>query len=211
MKKLPALKKAFIATLAICVFSVAGCASVHPPSGFLPKASALQKGKHFEREEIAQGTILKSYRKIKIEPVELGFFSTEDEIPESELKRLAFLLTAEFKNRLDERYEILADTQTPDAETLVISPGLVFHKSPARLINAITTLLIFVPVTSGSAAFEAKISDGGSNRLLAQIAEKRTGALNIKSLLIGPYTKYTHAEGIFKKWAELLAEFLAEH
>ncbi|HNV85473.1 MAG TPA: DUF3313 family protein [Candidatus Omnitrophota bacterium] len=211
MKKIFVSKKIFPVLLLFCILGTTGCASVHPSSGFLHDSESLQKGTFFEQESLAAGASFSTYRKIKINPAELKFFSSEDKISGTDLNRLASRMTAEFKTRLGERYEILEDSESPDAETLVVSPSLIFHKTPVRLLNVITSLLIFFPVTSGSAAFEAALTDGSSGKLLAQVAEKRTGALDIKSLLIGSYMKYTHAEGIFKKWAELLSEFLTAH
>lgn len=211
MKRILISRKISVVFLLFCILAAAGCASVHSPSGFLPDSASLQKGVFFEQESLTAGTTFSKYRKIKVNPVELGFFSSEDGISGTDLNRLASSLATEFKTRLAERYQILGDSESPDAETLVISPSLVFQKTPMRLLNVVTSLLIFVPVTSGSAAFEATLADGGSGKLLAQIAEKRTGALDIKSLLIGSYTKYTHAEGVFKKWADLLSDFLTAH
>jgi len=64
------------------------------------------------------------------------------------------------------------------------------------------------PLTSGHAAFEAKIFDGGTHALLAELAEKRfggsaevDGGALLKSFVVGSFTKYDHAQVAFSRWS----------
>lgn len=195
-----------MATLAV----IPGCASAYNPSAFLDGVPPLKEGKYFKQEYLAGGTDFSQYRKIKVMPVQLSYLEDRDRFSPEELDRLAELFHEELENRLRASYKILNPGQDSDRQTLVVTPALVQVKTPMRVLNAATTVLVFVPVTSGSAAFEAKITDGFSGKLLAVASEKRTSGKDTKSLTVGAYAKFTHAESAFKEWAEHLSGMLAD-
>ena len=95
-----------------------------------------------------------------------------------------------------------------DEKTLVVKAILVDVDAPPRALNVVTSALILVPVANGSAAFEAKILDGGTGKTLAEIAEKKEGNLDVSSLTVGPFMKFADAEAVFKSWGKSLGKFL---
>jgi hypothetical protein len=144
-----------------------------------------------------------------VNPVQTEFFDKEAKfkIGVDQAERLAAIFAMELRDRLSGHYRIVSMNEKPDGETLVLDAALTHAKTPHLVLN-IVMLLIFVPVSSGSATFEARLSDGESGKIVAMMAEKRAGAGNIKSLLIGPFMKFDHAEAILRKWAGRLADFL---
>ena len=177
------------------------------PAGFLEDYSRLREGNHFKQEYRAPGADFTRYEKVKINPVELRYFQDRDKLEEKEVVRLALQFEEDLKSGLGKKYRVLEKAERPDEKTFVISTELVSVETPPRGLNVVTSALIWVPVANGSAAFEAKISDGASGELLAEIAEKRSGGGDAKSLTVGPYAKFVHAEAAFKKWASELAAF----
>lgn len=205
----PCALPAFLAT---ALFLFSSCASVPPPSGYLETYAGLEEGTHFESEFKDPSVRFTKYRKVKVNPVRTDFFDKEAKfkIGVDQADRLASLFAMELRDRLAAHYRIISMSEKPDAETLVIDAALTQAKAPRRLLNAVAMLLVFVPVSSGSASFEARLTDGESGKVVARVAEKRTGAANLKSLLIGPFLKFDHAEAILRKWSGRLAEFLQQ-
>lgn len=189
---------------------LSSCASVHPASGFLGNDTRLREGLYFKQEFTDPKADLSKYDNVKINPVNLEYFDREAKfkMEPGELERLASVLQTELTNQLENRYRILSPKEKPDSKTLAVDPALVYRKSPYRVINIITTVLILAPVSAGSAAVEIKLSDGRSGKVIAQMAEKRTSNKDFKSLVIGPFMKYQNAEAIFRKWSENLLMFL---
>lgn len=114
------------------------------------------------------------------------------------------------RRELEKEFRLLGASEVADEKTLVLRLALVSVQSPPRELNVVTTAVIFVPVASGSATFEGKLLDGATGEVLAEIREKRSGGLDAKSLTIGAYSKFVHAEAAFKKWAGELPKFLRE-
>ncbi len=187
--------------------SLSACTSVHqPPSGFLGDYSSLQKGKNFKQERVAGGVDLTKYQKIKVNPVEIDRFqNSHKEYSDTEIQNLAAELKTSLEKSLSKRYEILGPQDKPDQRTLVISPALVYATSPERILNVATFWLIGFQFSKGSAALEAKLIDGGTGKEIAAVAEERKGGgglLDIKSLLIGGFFRFIHAEGAFNRWGK---------
>ena len=203
--------KSVAAGLVFCfALSLSACTSVHPPSGYLSDYSQLAKGEHFRQEYVYPEADLTKYTKAKVNPVELKYFSSPyEKLTQEELDRLATKLKASLETQLGKKYQILANDQTPDPETFVVSPALVFISTPERLINLATFWLIGFTFSKGSAAFEAKLLDGQSGKVIAQFAERRKsggGITDIKSILIGGWFRFIHAEGAFKRWGKEIRE-----
>ena len=83
----------------------------------------------------------------------------------------------------------------------------------ALFLNAATFWLTWplggFTFSRGSAAFEAKLIDGGTGKEIGQIAERRKsggGITDIKSILLGGWLKFANAEGAFNRWGKDLAK-----
>jgi len=193
--------------LLLITVSLSACTSVHkPPSGFLENTSNLKKGIAFKQEFVVQGTDLTQYKRVKVNPVDISHFQNPyEEYSAAEIQTMAGELKDALEKRLSKRYEILALADKPDPSTLVISPALVYATSPEWVINALTFWLIGFQFSKGSAALEAKLIDGQTGKELGAVAERRKGGggiLDIKSLTIGGFFRFIHAEGAFSRWGK---------
>jgi hypothetical protein len=193
--------------LFVFVFVLSACTSIHQPtSGFLGDYSNLQKGKYFKQEYVVGSADLTKFKKVKVNPVETGRFqNANNEYSDAEIQNMAGELKTSLEKRLSKRYEILGPDNRPDQETLVIAPALIYMTSPERALNAATIWFFGLQFSKGSAALEAKLIDGGSGQEIARVAEQRKGGgglFDLKSLVIGGFFRFTHAEGAFTRWGK---------
>ena len=198
--------------LLLSVFILSSCASPYPPTDFIGKSNFLPEGSFFKGQSVSSTANFLKYRKIIIQEPDLTFLGEDvkGRIPQADLEKLAAEFKMSLKEELNHTYEIVDDGAAPSEDSLVIAPAIVYAKTPNRLLNLATFFFFFIAVSPGSAAFEARITDGGTRKILAQISEKRSGALGLKPILIGPFTRYVHARAIFKKWSKELSRFLIQ-
>lgn len=186
--------------------SFSACTSVHKPSGYLNDYSGLQKGTEFKQERISEVVDFSKFTKVKVNPPELKYFENiNHEYDDLDIQYLSDSLELSLEKELGKKYLVLGSSERADSSTLVISPALVYATSPERLINALTIWFIGFQFSKGVVAFEAKLEDGGTGREIAAVAEKRKGGGGLadpKSILIGGFFKFTHAEGAFKRWGK---------
>ncbi len=192
------------------MISFSACTSVYKPSGYLDDYSTLQKGTEFKQERISETADFSKFTKVKVNQPELKYFeNVNHEYDELDIQYLSDSLKLSLEKELGKKYLVLGSDERADSSTLVISPALVYATSPERLINALTIWFIGFQFSKGAVAFEAKIEDGGNNREIAAVAEKRKGGgglADLKSILIGGLFRFTHAEGAFKRWGKNFAD-----
>lgn len=194
-----------------CSILLAGCASSYDPTGYFENYDRMESGPYFKQEFTETSADFSKYKKIKLMPVTLDYFDKESEykLNPGEKEWLVSSLEKSLKEALSKSYSLEDLQAPPDAETLVVEPALVYARKPHRLINVVLTLLIMVPPSSGSAALEVKMIDGLSGKTVALVAEKRTGAGDLKSLILDPFMRLGHLDAIFKTWAKNLTAFIA--
>lgn len=199
--------------LILLVFFLASCTTISTPSGFLGDYSRLEEGRFFRQEYIAPTANFSKYSKVKIHPVELKYFDkTVRQYDQQRLEKLGSKLKHALESELGKKYEVLSINTPPDEKTVIIRPALVSVTEPAPLLNLVTSFFIYVALSKGGAAFEAKIWDGETMKEIAVVSERRKGGggiRDVKSILIGNYTRFTHAEGAFKRWGKNLLELMA--
>ena len=211
------IRKRTVFILGFSVFamvSFSACTSIHKPSGYLGDYAGLEKGKEFKQERVAEQADFSKYKKVKVNTPELKYFENANhEYDDMDIQYLADRLKLSLENELSKKYLLLGSNERPDSSTLVVSPALIYATSPERLLNALTVWFIGFQFSKGAVAFEAKLIDGGTNQELAAVTEQRKGGGGItdfKSLLIGGFFKFTHAEGAFKRWGKNFADLTAE-
>lgn len=189
---------------------LSSCASRHPFLGSLENYTRLEEGLYFKQEYVDPKVDFSKYRNIQVRDVNLEFLdrTAKFKLGFGQAERLASVLKMTLEEELAKKYRLLVAQDRPDKQTLIVEPVLLDVHTPSRGVNAATSFLIFIPVTSGSAAFEAKLKDASTGQAVVEVAEKRTGSLDVKSLAVGAYTRFTHVEGIFKKWSENLLALL---
>lgn len=189
---------------------ISACASTHAPSGFLEDYSSLREGIYFKQESISRTADFTKYDTVKIDPINMYYMEGKENYTREELDKLK----DNFQNELKEAFKnkgirVLTEGQIPNEKTIVLDVAVTKIKSPQRTLNAVTSVLVFVPVTAGSAAFETRMKDGATGEVLVEVAEKHSGGgTDTKSLAVGSYTKFTHAESAFEIWAKKLAEIV---
>ncbi|MBI4430144.1 MAG: DUF3313 family protein [Candidatus Omnitrophica bacterium] len=202
----------FSVSILLSFIIISACASAFKSSGFLARSAELKKGSYFRQEWVSKDARFSKYTKVKVNEVNLSYFdnSVSRHSPE-EIERLAGSFKENFASELGKNFQVLGAAEKPDAATFVVSPALLYVAAPERAINAATAWFFNFSISKGFAACEIKLTDGASGKLLAEFAEKRSGGggvKDVKSLAIGNYTKFTHAQGAFKDWAESLLKFV---
>lgn len=192
------------------IFILSACASAFKPSGFLSHSDDLKKGEYFRQEWIADGEDFSRFTKAKVSEVDISHFDNSvSRHSEEEIKTLASDFKQKLETGLAPRFQILPSDERADDETLVFAPALLYVATPERAINAATAWFFNFSISKGFAACEVKLTDGATGEVIAEVAEKRTGGAGIKdvkSLTVGSYMKFAHAEGAFKAWAESLSK-----
>ncbi|MDA9101105.1 DUF3313 domain-containing protein [Omnitrophica bacterium] len=188
-----------------------GCASTHQASGYLESYRRLQEGDHFKQEYISPQVNFSEFSKAQVLLPNMDYLDNKDRFLSEELFKLADSFQQNLEEQLSETYLIISPRETPDEETLVVQPIITKIEPPERLLNLATLYLIGPSISSGHTAFEAKVLHGVTGEVLAEVAEKQTGAKNFRSLLYGGYTRFTHAKGAFKHWAKELDELLEDN
>lgn len=188
------------------MFSFSACTSIHKPSGYLGDYSGFEKGKQFKQERVKENADFSKYTKVKINSPELKYFeNTNHEYTEADIQYLADHLKLVLETELAKKYRVLGSDERADSHTLVVSPALVYATSPERLVNALTVWLIGFQFSKGAVAFEAKLVDGGTDQEIVAVTEQRKGGggiSDLKSILIGGFFRFVHAEGAFKRWGK---------
>ncbi|HXV28158.1 MAG TPA: DUF3313 domain-containing protein [bacterium] len=186
------------------------CTSTYKSSGFFDDYSVLQEGEYLKQEYIAPGADLYGYQKVIVRSVEMKYFeNAEGKFSQEDINKLSTRLHESLKEELGEKYVVLGETAPTDKNTLIVSPALVYVKTPNRLLNVATFWLIGFNFSKGAAAFEAKLIDGGSNKVVAEVAEKRKsagGITDVKGILLGGWMRFASADGIFKRWGKDLVK-----
>ncbi|HNV85810.1 MAG TPA: DUF3313 family protein [Candidatus Omnitrophota bacterium] len=214
MKKSVFMKFSILLTL---VSLVAGCAGLSEtsPSGFLQNYSEMSKGTYFVQEHASPTANFSKYDSVKIAPVNFDYLTDKTVCSADDLEDLGHAFRKDLEEQLTAQgFKI---TAVPTEKTLVLSIAITNVELPARVFNAAKSLAPFpfsmIPTdTDGTTAFEGKITDGPSGKVLAQFAEQASGAgdsHDVKAMIVGGYAKFMNAETVFKRWAEKIAEMLS--
>ncbi|MBN1688273.1 MAG: DUF3313 family protein, partial [Candidatus Omnitrophica bacterium] len=150
---------------------LAACASTPSLTSYLDHRWELRKGDYFERQYMAEGTHFSLYHKAKVMPVSLEYLKDPEDFEREDLRQLRTEFQSILEARLSEVYEVLDQRVQPDYQTVVISPALTYIDTPDRVTHAVSSAVILIPLTSGVSAFEAKITEGETGIILAEIAE----------------------------------------
>ncbi len=182
------------------------CVSRYPSLGLLENYALLREGACFRQEYVDPTAHFSKYKRIRVKPVNLEFFdkTAKFKLGFGEVERLGSLLEIELKNHLSKKYRVLGPNEKPDSQTLIVEPALLYARTPSCLLNILT----IIPLTSASAAFEVKLSNSSTEKMVAQVAEERKGPSDFSSVFPGPYTRHAELKAIFKKWSKNLAVFL---
>jgi len=198
-----------IAIIWICVYFVS-CSSRHSLSDYMEMPKEMVEGKYFKMEYLSPEANFSRYRKFKIHPISFQYLKGRDKFSREELSKISRRFHQEFVTKFSRSFEILDSSDAIDRQTLVLRPVLVKLTSPKRFLNFILSMLIFVPHTRGSAAIEAKLIDGASGILVAEVAEQQIRGKEIELFASGDYARLTHAYIAFNEWSVKMYDFVTD-
>jgi len=208
-----------IAAVPLCAcLLLAGCetASTTAPAGFLRNYSVLQEGTYFKQEYIAPDTDFSKYRSVKVAPVNFDYLMDNTVCSPEDLENLGKAFRQDMEKSLTEKGFKIA--HAPAADTLIVCAAITNVEIPDRLFNAAKSLapygLSLVPTdTDGRTAFEAKIIDAKTGRVVIELGEQQAGAggqLDVAALTVGGYMKFVNANVVYRKWANQIAKMLSD-
>lgn len=194
--------------LLACVVALASCTTAPPAqSGFLKNYADLKPDRHgnpgllwWEKPEFNW----KKYRRLMLDPVIVLYHSgvKNSKIQSDDLKQL----TDEFRNIvITELHGSFPVVETPGPDVLRVRTAIteIIPANPA--LNALTTVVAFVPLDMGGAAIEAEFIDSSNNEIMATMVERKLGTpFDLKS----GFTSLGHARASFKVWAAELKKAL---
>ncbi len=173
-----------------------GACTTAPPSqsGFLADYSGLKPDKHGNAGLLwaeKQGFDWKRYRKVMLDPVVVYYHpqAASKAIQPDELAKLASYFREAVVAELGTAYPVVT-TPAPDVLRIRAAITDVVPASPA--LNAVTTVVAFVPLDLGGAAIEAEFVDSTTNERLAAMVERKKGSsFDLK----GGFSELGHARG----------------
>lgn len=203
----------------ILISLTSGCSSgpEEKYSGFLKDYSRMGQGNYFHKEYIIQNAGISDYENIKVAPVNLNFLDGKTSCDTTELENLG----TEFRQDLEKALEKkgFKVTSNPTGKTMMVSLAITNVEPPKVLQNlAVTAAGFFVPVplpfdSDSMTAFEGKITDSSSGKVIAQFAEVQEGGgegFSLQSTLVGGYTKFTNTSIVFNTWSNNIATLLSD-
>lgn len=197
------------------MLAFAGCSTAHEaaPSGFLEDYSSLKQGTYFKQEYVAGGIDFAQYKAVKVTPVNFSYLDDKTACSTAELENLGRDFREDIENQL--KKEGLTVTSDPSGKTLLISLAVTNIEPPDALLNVgLTAASVVLPVPlpfdkDGKTAFEGKITDGATGKVLVRFAEEREGAgdhMSLKAMTLGKYLKFTNTQAVFAGWAQSISK-----
>ncbi len=206
-----------ISLLFLGIVMLAGCATATTglPTGFLPDYSRLETGKYFLQEYAVEGADFTRYDSVKVAPVNFGYLINKTSCKAGDLEDLGRAFREDMEKEFTAKGYRIASV--PTEKTLIVEAAVTDIELPEVLVNAAMNLSP-VPVgmlldTNGATAFEAKILDGATGRVLMEIAEKQKGSgsnLDVGALAVGGYINFVNAKAVFRGWAKNMALMLTQ-
>ena len=198
-----------ILMLSAFVFSLSGCATTPPGSGFLSDYSKLHEDKYgdrslkwYEKENFNWS----QYRKIMLDPVVIYYHPEAKyrQIDPDAVKKLADYFRQVVEEELGEEYPIVTK---PGKGVLRVRAAITEIVPANPAINIVTTAAVFVPLDMGGAAIEAEFMDSQTNEVLAAMVDKKMGNPLDPRFYRG-LTTMGYAKGAFSGWANELKKAL---
>lgn len=204
-----ALKNGLI--VIVVAAAIAACSTTPPvESGFLSDYSQLKPDKYGNaglRWTEVPGFDWKQYREVQLDPVLIYYHPSAKnrQIQPDDLKMLADYFREAVIAELQGTYTV---TTTPGPDVLRIRAAITDVVPASPGVNAVTTLVAFVPLDLGGAAIEVEFLDSVSGKQLAAMVERKKGSpVN----LAGGFTELGYAKAAFREWATDLKRALSSN
>lgn len=204
-------RRAGVAALLIAASFTAGCATTRPPplSGFLGDYTGFTVDPAdpsllwWERE----GFDWARYRAVLLDPIAVYYHADAEgrEIVPDELKQVTDRFRAAVVAELGDAHAV---TDSPAADVLRIRCAITDVIPVRPALNAVTSLVGFMPIDIGGASIEVEFLDSQTGERLAAGVDQKTGrALGG----FASFKRYGHAEQAFRAWAKDLRAAFDTH
>jgi len=195
---------------------IVGCrASVAPDAGFVPQPELLHSDKNlpFDAVWLQDGIDLHTYKKVYVAPVDttqllkLYWWERANIVPgdqKQQADKLAgYFRDAAVKSFTDDEsrsFEVI-DAPVPDA--LLVELALVEVVLTKVWLNTLGYALAG-GLSQGTTAFEGRLRDGNSQRVIGEFKDREFGQLDLVS--INDLTWYRHSEHTIRVWSDDLVK-----
>jgi len=196
---------------------LAGCrAAPAPDAGFIEQPELMQKSDElpFDAYWSDPEVNLASYSKVYIAPVDTSHLLSQgwwDKVNISfDVKESADKLAGTFQKDMVEgftdyegkKYQVV---DVPDNETLVVELALV-EVVPAKVWLNLVTELFVGGLDEGTTAFEGRLRDGKTRKVIAEMKDREYGQMSLIS--VADLQWYAHSRHTLSRWSDFLPEVI---
>jgi hypothetical protein len=188
------MNKFFLCTLALTVCALTGCATSRPPTPSVALAGETRLAPwpcHNALITPTDDAVVRNYHAILIDPVSIPESSAGDSLSAEQRTALAARLDAALAKACAPFRPV---TDRPGEGVLRLKATVSSVRVSKPALNALTTLLIFVPVDMGGAGVEFELIDSVSGQRLAAYVSDHGGS---PFQVISALRKTGHAEAVF--------------
>jgi len=194
-----------------------GCrAAPAPDAGFIDQPELMQKSDDlpFDAYWSDPEVNLTSYSKVYIAPVDTSHLLAQgwwDKVNISfDVKESADKLAGTFQKDMVEgftdyegkKYQVV---DVPDNETLVVELALV-EVVPAKVWLNLVTELFVGGLDEGTTAFEGRLRDGKTRKVIAEMKDREYGQMSLIS--VADLQWYAHSRHTLSRWSDFLPEVI---
>jgi hypothetical protein len=196
---------------------LAGCrAAPAPDAGFIEQPELMQKSDDlpFDAYWSAPDVNLASYTKVYIAPVNTDHLLSQewwDKVNVSfDIKESADKLAKLFQKDMVEgftdydgkKYQVV---DVPDDQTLMVELALV-EVVPAKVWLNLVTEIFIGGLDEGTTAFEGRLRDGKTKKVIAEFKDREYGQMSIIS--VADLQWYAHSRHTLSRWSDFLPEVI---
>ena len=148
-----------------------------------------------------------SYKKVIIDPIAVvGDAAGGESAPDrADILKLEQYFQKSVTEKLAPEFAVVRE---PGTDVLRIRPAITRVERVKPLVNALTTVALFIPLDMGGASIEVEFLDSLTGERLAAMVETKSGT---PLQLIASLSRYGHAENAMDDWASELKSALVDN
>lgn len=141
-----------------------------------------------------------TYKKIIFDPISIVGDAAADETLNNneELSSLITYCHDTMVEKLGPEYQVVSN---PGPDVLRIRVAIADIDTSSPILNAVTTVAIFVPLDMGGASIEVQFLESSTGELLAAMAQRKTGT---PLQLMSSFSEFGHVKNAIDQWVEEL-------
>lgn len=198
--------------LAVGLSVIAGCrASMAPDAGFVPQPELLHPDARlpFDAVWLQEGVDLRTYKKVFVAPIDtthllkLDWWERANIVP-GDQKKQADQLAGYFRERViksfqDDPNKSYQVVDAADSDALLVELAIVEVVPTKVWLNAIGYVAAGA-LSQGTTAFEGRLKDGKTGRVVAEFKDREFGQFDIVS--INDFSWCRHSEHTLRVWSD---------